>query len=406
MSNTTINVILYKSKVLASGEHPLMLRVTQNRKVKYKSLGISCSADHWDFKKGIPRKSHPNKATIEAIIDSKKAEYKAKVLDLKRDKESFSSDELIEFVEKPVRHVTVITFLEELIERFISTGNIGNAKTHKDTKRVLNDYLNNKDITFNRIDQSFLLKLETKLKKKGLSEVSISVYFRTIRAIYNKAIQENIVKPDSYPFTKYKISKFDTNTRKRALSKDDIKKIESLDLPNDQIYTLARNCFLFSYYGSGINFIDIANLKWQNISDNRLFYKRSKTGKTINFRLLEPASRIIKSYEAITCFENEDYIFPILDRKRHITPQQVANRVQKVITQVNAGLKEIGKLAGITTPLTTYVARHTFATVLKRSNVPTSVISEAMGHNSELTTRTYLKSFDNDILDEATMNLL
>src|SRR4030095_12589878 len=137
MKNTTVNVILYKSKILATGEHPLMLRVIQDRKVKYKSIGISCRADLWDFKKGLPRKNHPNKATIEAIIDNKRAEYKAKVLDLKRDKESFSSDELIELVEKPVRQTTLFTFLNELIDRFISTGNIGNAKTHKDTRRIL-----------------------------------------------------------------------------------------------------------------------------------------------------------------------------------------------------------------------------------------------------------------------------
>ena len=158
--------------------------------------------------------------------------------------------------------------------------------------------------------------------------------------------------------------------------------------------------------GQGINLTDITLLRWSNILEGRLFYTRAKTGKDFNLRLLAPALEIMERYRLFTGGKPGNYVFPILDAERHLTATQKDNRIHKLTGQINRGLKEIARMAGIDVVLTSYVARHTYATVLKTSGVPIAVISEALGHESEAITHTYLKSFENEVIEAANENLL
>ena len=215
-----------------------------------------------------------------------------------------------------------------------------------------------------------------------------------------------LIKQDIYPFNDFKVSKFDVRTKKRAVTKEDVKKIMSLDLSGERQYMqLARDIFLFSYFGAGINFSDIALLRYRDIQDGRIRYIRKKTGKEISFPLSDAGRDIIRKYTRPDA-TSADYIFPILDRKIHRTEMQRKNRIHKVIGKVNPCLAEIGRMAGLETHLTTYTARHTLATVLKRSGVNIAIISESMGHSDIATTQIYLDSFENSQIDEAMKNLL
>ena len=161
---------------------------------------------------------------------------------------------------------------------------------------------------------------------------------------------------------------------------------------------------MFSYFGAGINFADIALLKYGNVRDGRVQYVRKKTGKPINFLLTEEMRNIIVKYQR-QGQTDEDYIFPILDRRVHRTEQQRYDRTHKVLTNTNRWLRKIGQRVGIE-HLTTYVARHTFATVLKRSGVNIAIISESLGNSDLSTTQIYLDSFENSQIDAAMQNLL
>jgi integrase len=405
--HATIAVILFKSKTLANGEHPLMLRVTKNRVRKYITIGLSCSPKDWDEKKHLIKKSHPNKDIMNSIISKAIKPYFDKVLDFKNDEKDFTPDVLISETKNPGKKITVFDFFDLKIQRLKESKQIGNAKVYNDTKNQIKTFNGDKDFTFSQLDYNFLLKFESHLKSKGLTDNAISVRFRTIRALFNAAIAEKYAKKELYPFDKFKVSeRFSTKTQKRAITKDDIKKVEAAKLKPGSAAFEAQQYFLFIYYGQGINVVDIAHLKWSNIINDRIFYKRAKTGGELNFKLNNPALAIIEYWKPITKFQSDSYIFPILNANVHVTPTQQYNRIHKVLTRVNQDLKAIGKEAGIETPLTSYVARHTFATVLKRSGVSTAIISESMGHQTEAITQTYLKSFENSIIDEAMENLL
>jgi integrase len=220
--------------------------------------------------------------------------------------------------------------------------------------------------------------------------------------VFNKAIGLDYISIDAYPFKKFKVAKFDCTTEKRAIEKDDIKKILAVELdPNDKNLNFARDLFVFSYFCGGINFVDMAYLTRENIVDEQITYKRKKTGVKVTIPLTTETSQIINRYD-----KGQGYIFPIFDPQRHKTPQQQENRRHKVLAQVNQKMREVGKIAGLKENLTSYVARHTFATTLFKSATNLGLISQTMGHKNLKTTQIYFASINIDEKKEAFKNLL
>lgn len=397
---TTINVVFYKSKVLKNNESPLMIRICKDRKMKYESIGISLDPKYWDFKANKPTSKCPNKEYIEKVITEKTKAYTDKILELKAMEREFTATTLAEKVNNPVKLKTVGDVFLGYMERLSAEKRIGYMLSVKQVYNSLIKFNKHLNIYFPDIDTVWLRKYETWLRSNNIKENTIGIRFRTLRAIYNLAIEENIVKAEYYPFKKYKVSKLHEETAKRAITKEDINKVLSYKSSNP-FTRLPIDLFTFSYFMGGINFVDMAYLTKDNIIDNRLIYSRRKTGKLIKLPLQPKAIELIHKYAD----PDNPYLFPILSAF-HKTEQQQRNRVHKVITKVNDRLKAIGKELGLPIELTTYVARHSFATSLKRSGVNTSLICEALGHSSERVTQIYLDSFGNDQMEDAMKNLL
>ena len=405
--DATISVICYKSKTLANGEHPLMLRIAQNGKSTYKSLKISVAAKHWDFERNVPKPNNPNKDLIQKIILKTKLDYQQRILEKKANSEEFTASSLINEQKKEIKAKTVEEFYLSLIEDLKQKGRIGNSYAYLNSYNTLRNFNKGKKLnyTFSHIDVPFCRKFEDWMRSKGNKDTTLSYQFRTLRAAYNKAIEAKIVAREKNPFIEYKLSHFNTKTIKRALSKNDILKIINADCTNQsKLRQLTHDLFSFSYLCGGISFVDIANLTRQNIVEDRLIYQRQKTHGNINLLLSKEASTIIAKYS--TYQQEAEYLFPILHCKRHITPMQKSNRVHKICHQVNTELRAFAQELGITAEVTTYVARHSFATILKKSGVNIGIISQALGHQDIKTTQIYLSKFDNEQVDDAMKNLL
>ncbi|MDR0661272.1 MAG: site-specific integrase [Prevotellaceae bacterium] len=399
--NYGINVLCYKSKTLANGAHPLMIRVCKDGKKKYVSLGVSVLPQFWDFTKNQPKKNCPNKAYIEKIIADKSREFAEHIIELKAENKDYTATTL---TEKLSRKSNIRKTVDELFSVQINSlkqaGRAGYALSHQEVYNSLIKFNSHLNIYFSDIDTVWLKRYETWLRGQGFSENTIGRRFRTLRAVYNVAIEEKCVKSEHYPFKNYKVSKLHQATAKRAIGKADILRV--IEYRSEDFYTqLALDLFTFGYFMGGINFVDMAYLKHSNIIDGRLVYIRRKTHKLIRLPLQPKAVEIIERYQQIETL----FLFPIFSAF-HKTEQQQRNRVHKVITKVNERLKAIGKELKIQIDLTTYVARHSYATVLKRSGVSTSIISESLGHSSEKVTQIYLDSFENSQIEEAMKNLL
>ncbi len=396
---TTVNVVCYKSKVLRNNESPLMLRVTKDRKCKYVSLGISVMPENWDFKLNKPNPNCPNKEYIELIITNKVKEYQTKVVEMKATNQEFTSTTLVEKTRNPKCKKSVGDVFLDFIDNLLLLNRRGYANSIKQAYNSLTAFNKHLNIPFEDINLSWLNKYEIWLRYNKKSENTIGIYFRSLRVIYNVAIKEQIVKKDLYPFASYKVSKLKEETVKRALKKEDVERVINYACTNN-FMKFPIDIFAFTYYAGGINFVDIANLTETNIIDGRLIYRRQKTGKLIKLPLQPQALKLIEKYHT----DDSPYLFPILS-PLHKTEVQKLNRIHKAISNVNEWLKRIGKELNLPITLTTYVARHSQATVMKKAGVPTAIISQIMGHSSEQVTKYYLDSFENEQINEAMSRL-
>ncbi len=429
----TVNVVYYTHKTLKDGSHPFVVRITKDRKNRWVSTGLSLHPQFWNQEKNTFRRTVPQeqREALEVALKKWKDKYAAaagmlagadEVHDAHSVANKVSSERLTG------RKFRLLEYFDELISQFDKTGNVGNRKVYRDIRNNLQRFVGeDQDVAFDAVTVKFCNEWEQKMRAEGLTEITLSVKFRTLRAVLNKAIANGYAKPASYPFArntaethKFQIGKFNLTTTKRAISKADIRKIEAYQPePYTGLYAslrdtterqlLAKDLFLFSYYCGGINFVDMATLRWKNIGTDlddkpRLVYTRQKTGGKFSLRLMPVVLAILERYKPATTYSS-GYIFPILNTVLHKTPSQIHNRCSKIMGQVNQDLKTIGAAVGITTPLTTYVARHAFAMALKRSGVAIAVISEAMGHSDERTTQIYLSEFETDLVDAAFDNL-
>ena len=411
--NTAIESVLYTSKTLSNGEHPLMIRLTKNRKRKYISLHLSLSSKFWDFEKGKPKRNCPDRDKIMNLIDKKIKELQEQVLDFKTNDKDYTLHTLVNKASKIVVRQTVGKYLDSYIECLIAENRIGNAKTFKELRTSLINFCKSLDFYFIDIDADYLKRYAHWMKTtKNYSDNTIGIRFRSLRALYNSAISDGLAKKTNYPFDEFKISKFKEQTAKRSISKQDIIRLINFDVSELCEYNypipflqLSKDIFLFSYFGCGINLTDILHLRHRDIKENRVTFYRQKTGKLISFQLQAFALGIIEKYYKYSQNDN-DYIFPVLKRNIHVTANQQYARVQRVNKRINKYLKLMGEYLGFPIPLTTYVARHTYATVLKRSGVNIAIISESLGHSDLATTQIYLDSFENSQIDEAMKHLL
>lgn len=398
---TTVEVVCYKYKPLKNGELPIKIRITKDRKIRYVNLGVSTKQDHWDFSKNHPKPNCPNREQIEKLIANKISEVKAQIVELKADCKEFTATSLVQKVSNSSKSVSVGELFQEHLKYLVEMKRTGYMLSIKQTFNSLAAFSSSLDIPFSDIDAAWLRRYETWLRKQGKSENTIGIRFRNLRMIYNLAIEKGVVKKEYYPFSSYKVSRLHKDTAKRAIQKEDIRAVINYPVKGKDFYTrLAVALFSFSYFMGGINFVDMAYLTGKNIVNNRLIYNRRKTSKLINLPMQERAIVVLKEYKK----SNEPYLFPILSSK-HKTEQQRLNRLHKVITKVNKALKSIGEELQIPIKLTTYVARHSYATVLKRAGVATSIISESLGHSSEKVTQIYLDGFENSQIDKAMENL-
>lgn len=382
-----------------------MLRFTHDRTTKFVALGLSVESHYWDKDAELVLPNCPERVTLQSQIDSTLAGYRKKIQRLEALDMAVDFDNLFDQTSKCTPQL-VDSYFERQIAAMKQAGKINTAIKYTATRTSLIKFHPTK-LRFEEINGKFLSDFEVFLHSTGNQSNSIATKFSVLKAIYNKAITDKIFLCKENPFVLYKVGKHWTQTRKRAVHKEDIQRLMQAEPPVTRSpYTeFARDIFLFSYFSAGINFKDIATLRYNDIEEDRIFYRRHKTGKAMTCRLHPQAKEIIAKYTRSEVIQ-EDYIFPILDRQIHRTEQQIHNRVHKVLVHINRELKEWSKQLGLAMNLTTYVARHTFATVLKRSGVSVALISESLGHSDLSTTQIYLDSFENSQIDAAMQNLL
>ncbi|MFK2820401.1 site-specific integrase [Flavobacteriaceae sp. LMIT009] len=388
----TVKIKLDTRRAKTDGTYNIIFKIRHQRITYTINSGLAVFKQYWDYEETEINSDHPN----------------ARLLNLKLLKEYYNIEKAIlmlddNFTIEKLRSIikggslkqskSFKEFTQQLINEMLATNNIGNAIVYR---TAMNRFLAfcKHDIQFTEMDYELLTKYEHHLKLKGLKQNSISNYFRTIRAIYNKAIKHKLVDRAYYPF--YDISIKSQRTVNRAISKGDIKKLISLPLERNSAQYKALNYFLLSFYLRGINFTDIAYLKRSNIVNNRIHYTRRKTHKLYSVRLFTPAKKIIDDMHG----DDNDYLLPILTNDVVEDSLQAKCIIKQWVKTTNKYLKRLGEQIELDLPLTGYVSRYSFANIAKKQGYSNELIAEALGHAyGNKTTAIYLDAFDENKLD-------
>lgn len=310
----------------------------------------------------------------------------------------YTSDDVVARFRHPESHVSILNYFDEQIDRLMAEGKPGTAINYRRTAKSLYHFLGHRDVSLSVLDGSFVSEYEAWLTTRGISRNTSSFYLRVLRALYNKAVAQHIIE-QTHPF-EHVYTGID-KTGKRALNENAILRLSLLDLCHSPELDLARDLFVFSYCTRGMTFIDMAYLRKREIRGNFIRYNRHKTGQPLTIHIEPCIERILKKYENTT--RCSPFVFPLIKSENAETAYR---QYRSALSIYNRRLKRLAHLTGITTSLTSYVARHTWATTARNHHVPVSIISAGMGHTSERTTQIYLASLENAVIDRANRKLL
>tara|TARA_R110002167_G_scaffold212814_1_gene417476 strand:+ start:197 stop:1405 length:1209 start_codon:yes stop_codon:yes gene_type:complete len=401
---SSIKIVLRK-KGLTDGTYPVCLRITKDRKTKYFNTIFKSTEREWDTHTGCFNKNNTNYIQNNRLLLKIKDRALKVYADLEFEREFFNLDDFGQRfrVDSNPANDAVFSFWEEIVSELKLAGRMGNATMYEETMKSVKNFCGHRKIKFQDITNTFLNKYEAWLRSRGGTDGGISIKQRTLRALYNKAIERNIIKDIDHPFKTYKISKLKGKGIKKALDFEQVTKIIKFNVSKYPHLTDARNYFVFSFYTRGMNYTDMMVLKWQDIDATTVSYIRNKTKGRFVITILPPVQEILDYYQQHSL--PTKYVFPII-LKDGLTPSQIEHRKKKTLAKYNRDLKEIARLCGINKSLSSYVARHSFANCLKQKGVATDVIGESLGHKDLTTTQVYLKELGSNVLDKAVELLL
>jgi len=239
---------------------------------------------------------------------------------------------------------------------------------------------------------------------KGISERSVINHYIFIRSLFNKAISKNLVNPKYYPFGKGKVTIRFPESVKIGLDSDEIKAMEEYDLSESPAKAHARDVFLFSFYLAGIRVSDVINIRWSDISHDRLSYKMGKNNKVVSLKIPEKALAILSKYRTKTT-AHSDLIFPELKKADFSDSKDIHAKIRTATRKFNKHLKTIGKDLGITKKITTHIARHSFGNIAG-DKVSPQMLQKLYRHSSIMTTMGYQSNFIHTDTDEALESVL
>lgn len=398
---TTVKV-KFRASSVPMREGTLFYQVIHDRVPRQINTGYKLFPSEWDrlhaevlLPPDAGQSRHTYLVTLRERIADDTARLKSIVSRLERAGHDYVSADVVKLYHTPAEAGGFMSFVRELVKQQKQNGKARTAERYTTVMNSFWRFAGEKDVLLDEVDSDLMVKYETFLKARGICPNSSSYYMRGLRAIYNRAVEKKLTVQRN-PF-KHVYTGID-KTVKRAVPLKIIRQVRVLDLTLSPAMDFARDIFMFSFYTRGMSFIDMAFLKKKDLQKGILSYRRHKTNQQLFIKWEKPMQEIIDKYDTT----GTPYLLPIIKDMNADERRQYKNAAHLV----NSKLKKLGGQLGLYIPLTSYVARHAWASIAKSKNIPVSVISEAMGHDSENTTRIYLASLDTSVVDKANRLIL
>lgn len=387
--------VKFRPSTVADHEGTIYYQVIHKRKVRQLLTDYHVFSSEWDEKRSMVTASQTSERISFILSIRERIRWDIERLTkinhkLNTNGLSYTADDVIDEFNRYAHEYSLFNFMEGIITKLKQNRKIRTAETYKSTLNSFKKFRQDEDIMLDCLSSEVIEAYEAWHHNRGVTPNTISFYNRILRAVYNRAVEEDVIE-DRNPF-RHVYTGVD-KTVKRSLPLYVIKKIRGMDLSLNPTLDFARDMFMMSFYLRGMSFIDMAYLKKSDLKNGYVTYRRHKTGQQLTIEWTNDMQFVLDKYP-----ENEsDYLLPVI--KTTGINERCAYR--NVGYNINRSLKQISKMLSLNFRLTMYVARHSWASAAKAKGIPLSVISEGMGHDSEATTQIYLASLDTSIVDKA-----
>lgn len=393
--------VKFRPSCVAEHEGAIFYLITHKRQSRQIYTNYKVLANEWNARQSMVSARHSKRQLyiqeLRKAIQRDLDRLMRIIRHLHNNDRDYTIDDLLSLYDKYISNYSLQNYAETIIGNLKQNGRIRTSETYEATLRSFNKFINSRtshgfscDIILDCITDELIQGYESWLKMRGLTPNTTSFYMRIMRAIYNRAVEDDIIE-DTRPFRHVYTGV--EKTLKRAVQLSEIRKIKLLNLDKAPKLDYARDMFLLSFFLRGMSLVDMAYLRKSDLKNGHIKYRRRKTGQQLTIEWTREMQQILCKYP-----ENKNiYLLPI------ITNTNINERAAYLNAsfKINKYLKQIGIMIGLKTPLTLYVARHSWASAAKTKGIPLSVIAEGLGHDNEATTQIYLANFDTSVVDKA-----
>ena len=373
----------------------VVYRIIHRRMVRNVSSTVSISAEDWE--RLLKGEEDGSLADIRTEIECGVTLIEDIAGNLEREHRPYTAEDVARIFRESGKSSGFIRYIRASGMKMKEEGRHSTAHNYLSAANSLAVFLGGKDIPVCAVTARIMEHYGRWLTGRGVCRNSLSFYMRVLRAAYNKAAGEGLTR-QAYPFRN--VYTGIERTVKRAVSEETVSALYRIPLRDRSPLSMARDLFLFSYCARGMAFVDMAYLRKSDICGGILSYRRHKTGQRLEVRMESIMDKIVQRYRDVS----SSYVFPIL---REGNDEAVSYRKYRTMLRYyNSLLKRLSAISGIGLRLTSYTARHSWATAARAHGIALPVISAAMGHTSEKTTAIYLAAIDSGTIDDANRKII
>jgi site-specific recombinase XerD len=397
---TTIKLI-FRATHRKGGKGSLFWQITRHRETRKIATFYELSYSEWDeYRQRIlsPANVSPQRRKELSALhrklkkDLRQLSFLQEILESRGD---YSAQDFVNFYRRQQQGQPFCRFIRQITERLNEEEKFGTAHAYQYAAVSFLKFRSGVDIAVDKITSCLMKEYEYYLKTKNKSLNTISCYVRSLRAAYNQAIRERVFIPQTPAKPFAGVFTGNARTVKRGMNSAAILKLKEMRLQEQTAekadrLTMSRDFFLFSFYTQGMSFSDMANLKPENIRDGFIRYYRKKTGQEITIQMEDCIRRIVERYSE----PDSGFIFPVLRAYKDCDELVKWKKTGAALSVFNRNLNKLARMAGLENHLTSYVSRHSWASIASQEGIPLSTISRGMGHQSEKTTQIYISRLD------------
>ncbi len=371
-------------------------QVTHRRIIRQITTDIHIRLEDWDHVNERIKLTSKDRSVLQNRIDGDVSILQRIIKDMDDNGVPYSTVDIVKRYKSSDCHISVLDFMREQIARLRKANRFGTASNYEKTMRSFSAFLDGMNLPFSAMTEQLIVDYNVYLVHRGVVRNSISFYMRILQAVYNRAVKQHLAI-QTYPFQEVYTSI--DRTRKRAVDEPVISRLFRLDLQSHTSLELARDLFIFSYCTRGMAFVDMAYLRKTDIRNGNICYARHKTKQQLCIRIEANIRQIIDRYADTSSV----YVFPILKTE---DSANAFSQYKIALNNYNRQLSRLSEMLNLQFELSSYTARHSWATAARNHNIPISVISAGMGHSSERTTQIYLTTLENSKIDSANQMII